>query len=99
MAKVDADAIPFHLKRFISYAEKWGEQDIDDRERLVENATLEELQDLASLWGFCIGPISEWLGEPHVRAAAPTDEYVAFTCLILATDSARRHLKRLGKEL
>jgi hypothetical protein len=96
MVKLDANAIPSDLKPFIPYAEKWGEQDTGVRARLVETASLEELQDLASTWEFCVGPISDWLAEPEVSAEPTTDEYIAFTCLILAVSRARSRLERLG---
>ena len=97
MAKVNVEKIPPELRAYIPYAEKWGQQDIDVRERLVENATIEELHDLTSIWEICIGPISRWLQEPQARAKSTIDEYVAFTCLILAVSSARKRLDRLSK--
>lgn len=97
MPKVDVDKIPPELRTFIPYVEKWGQQDINVRERLVENATIEEMHDLASIWEICIGPISRWLQEPQARAKSTIDEYVAFTCLILAVDSARDRLERLNE--
>jgi hypothetical protein len=98
MAKVDAEKIPSELRQFIPYAEKWGDTDIDIREHLVENATVGELQKLGSIWESCIGPISDWLAEPEVRAKPTTDEYLAFTCLILAVSSARYRLDNLNEE-
>ena len=97
MAKIDAEKVPLELKPFISYAEKWGEQDIDVREYLVENASIEEIHELEALWEFCVGVISNWLEEPQVRADPTTDEYIAFTCFILAVSSAKYRLKYLDK--
>jgi hypothetical protein len=97
MAKVNAKKIPAELQPFIPYAEKYGETDIDVRERLVENAAIEELHQLAATWEVCIGPISDWLAQPEVRAKPTSDEYLAFTCLILAVDAARWRLENPGK--
>ena len=98
MAKINAEKIPPELRPFIPYAEKYGEPDIDIREHLVEAASVDELHELAEIWNFCIGSISDWLAQPEVRAEPTTNEYLAFTCLILAVSSARFRLDHLGKQ-
>ena len=98
MARINTEKVPFELRPYVAYAEKWGEQDTGARNQLVKNASIEELHDLASIWEICIGPISNWLAEPEIRAKPTTDEYVAFTCLILAVSSARKRLEHLDRE-
>ncbi|MEO8612547.1 MAG: hypothetical protein ABI690_31915 [Chloroflexota bacterium] len=97
MAKINAEKIPPEIRPFIPYAEKYGDEDVGIRKGLVETATVEELHELAAIWEFCIGLISDWLAKPEARAESTTDEYIAFTCLILAVDRARHRLDDLLK--
>jgi hypothetical protein len=93
MPKINTRKISPALLPYVPYAEKWGHQSPDTRAEMVDNASIEELHELASLWDACIGVISDWLAEPEVSAKAPFTEYIAFTCLILVVDRARYRLE------
>jgi len=78
-------------------AEKWGIGDDFEREAVISNASKAELEALAH----CIDEISDadlygWLSGPDSFNENPSPEYLAFTCLTMAIDSAKLKLRRLG---
>jgi len=76
-------------------AEKWGIGDDFDREEAVRCSSIKELEDLVH----AIDSIDDkdlygWLGGLESFNAKPSREYVAFTCLTMAIDSAKLRLKK-----
>jgi hypothetical protein len=89
--------VPDEIVPLIPYAEKWGIGDDYERERKISNATDAELVDLVR----CFAAIDRnaffaWLEGPESYDVKPTDEYVAFTCLTMAVESAKIEAKDRG---
>jgi hypothetical protein len=99
MIKLDKANVPQALHSVIPIAEKWGINDDYDREEKLAQASVAELQALIS----SIDDISDedlygWLEGPESSSSTPSKEYVSFTCLTMAIDSAKTKLKRRIKE-
>jgi len=95
---LSAEKVPSKLESILSYAERWGIQDDIDRETAIEEATQEELADVAS----CLdstddGILVEWLTGLESRKLPLTKEYVAITCLTMAVQSAKAEMKRRNR--
>ncbi len=87
--------VPAAVSALVPLAEKWGISDDVEREEKVHAATDEELRQLvASLEAIDSDALFEWLAGPESYDASPTDEYVAFTALTMAIESAKLILKR-----
>jgi hypothetical protein len=87
--------VPAGLRTLIPLAEKWGISDDFDREIALRNASAEELMELVkSLKNIYVAELSDWLSGPEATNEKISDEYVAFTCLTMAIDSAKLKLKK-----
>lgn len=91
---LDPKKVPSAVVALIPFAELWGIGDDYEREAAVKRASQEQLHGLAH----CLDDIDqkalfEWLAGPESYDPNPTDEYVAFTCLTMAVDSAKQKLK------
>ena len=92
--RLDANKIPKALIPVLPMAEKWGIGDDFEREEFVKRATRNDLEQLVH----CIDQIDEqslygWLGGSESFNPKPTAEYLAFTCLTMAIDSAKIKLR------
>ena len=95
MVRLEKTRIPPALHSLIRVAETWGINDDMLREQKLAFATDEELRGLVS----SIEDISDedlfgWLEGPESYSETPSDEYVSFTCLTMAIDSAKNKLRR-----
>ena len=90
----DRSHVPSPLHSLIPLLDEWAVTDDLDRSQKVEDATIEQLQDLVirvdaadqdTLYG--------WLSGPESRDPVPSAEYTAFTCLTMAADEARVTLR------
>lgn len=86
--------LPHEVAELIPLAEKWGIGDDYEREEAVKNASPEQLLELAR----CLDRVEQkklfdWLAGPESRDPNPSPEYVAFTCLTMAIDSAKLKLR------
>jgi hypothetical protein len=95
MPKLDPEKMPAALLPLLPMAERWGVGDDGDRERMVHEASDDDLTQLIH----CIDGITDqelfgWLAGPESYNPKPSDEYVAITCLTMARDSARTVLAR-----
>lgn len=77
-------------------AEKWGIGDDCERELAVSKASFEELESLIH----CIDEVRDddlygWLSGPDSHSPEPSEEYLAFTTLTMAIDSAKLKLRKL----
>ena len=95
---LSAEKVPNELASILSYAERWGIQDDIDRETAIEEATQEELADIAS----CLdstdnGALVAWLTGLESRRSPLTKEYLAITCLTMAVQSAKAELKKRNR--
>src|SRR5262245_57060229 len=97
--KLDPNRVPRQLAHLVPMAEKWGDDDDGDREQAVKSASRSELEALVH----CIDEVSDdyllgWLAGPESFNDNPSPEYVAFTCLSMAIDSAKLKLEKLQEE-
>ncbi len=95
--KLDPSKVPAICVHLIPLAERWGIGDDFDREMNVGSATPEELQALVdAVMELPDDGMFDWLAGPESHSEKPTPEYLAFTCLTMAYDSARVKLKKMG---
>jgi hypothetical protein len=95
--KLDPTKAPESCVHLIPLAERWGIGNDVEREDLVWSANPEELQVLVdAIRGLPDDGMFDWLAGPESYSTTPTDEYLAFTCMTMAYDSARVRLERLG---
>jgi len=95
MAKLNIKNVPVELHQLIAIAEEWGINDDYDRAEKVSLATEEELRTLiSSIENVADEDLYGWLEGPDSFSEAPSEEYVAFTCLTMAIDSAKIKLKK-----
>ncbi len=93
--KLDPTRIPEGCSHLVPLAERWGLGDDFEREEKLASAERADLQELVKAIQDLPGDtLFDWLAGPESRSVTPTPEYVAFTCLTMAYDSARSKLKR-----
>ena len=88
VSQLDALRVPEQLRCWIPLAERWGIGDDLIREDCVNGATPAELQQLLA-WSPDDAVLEAWLTGSESHSPRPSDEYLAFTCLGMAYDSAR----------
>jgi hypothetical protein len=86
--QLNRDNVPPPCLLLLPYAEFWGVADDWKREGLVSAAPLEVRQNLKSAVAEFDEPLDDWLAGPDADAAQLSAEYVAFTALRMAADSA-----------
>jgi hypothetical protein len=96
MPKLDINKFPHALISLLPMAEKWGIGDDYEREAVVKNAAVKDLESLIH----CIDNISDadfydWLSGPESFNPKPSNEYLALTALTMAIDSAKLKLKSI----
>ncbi len=92
---LDASKIPRSCVPLLELAELWGIGDDFERESAVSKAPREALQQLIdAIQQMPDDELFEWLAGPESHSTTPSPEYLAFTCLTMAYDSARLKLKR-----
>jgi hypothetical protein len=88
--------VPAALVPLLPMAEKWGIGDDFDRENALRNASRQELEGLVhSIDVVSDDDLFGWLSGPESYSPHPSAEYVAFTCLTMAIDSAKTKLKKM----
>jgi hypothetical protein len=85
---LNASRVPEQLRCWIPLAERWGIGDDLIREDCVDKATPDELQQLLA-WSPDDAVLEAWLTGSESHSPKPSAEYLAFTCLGMAYDSAR----------
>jgi len=92
--KLDPTKVPASCAHLASLAERWGIGDDFDRDQAVAEASGADLTQLIhAIQALPDDEMYEWLAGPESYASQPTVEYVAFTCLTMAYDSAKLKLK------
>jgi hypothetical protein len=99
MPELDPQKMPKALLTLLPMAERWGIGDDYDRERMVHEASTDELSQLIH----CIDDINDedlfgWLGGPESYNPKPSEEYLAITHLTMARDSARVTLAKRNQQ-
>ena len=87
--RLEASSVPPQFRSWVRLAELWGIGDDLIREDCVEKATASELRELLEFGDVYNAVLSDWLAGAEVSSAIPSKEYVAFSCLGMAWDSAR----------
>lgn len=78
--------IPDELRILIPYAEFWGLSDDWARESLVEKSPADVQKNLKSVVKRYEEMWEPWLAGPEAGNPSPTEEYVAFSALVMAAD-------------
>jgi hypothetical protein len=86
--RLDASRVPEQLRRWLPLAERWGIADDLIREYCIAQATEQELDELLA-WNPDDATLEDWLAGPEADSKHVSEEYVAFTCLVMAYDSAK----------
>ena len=98
MLELDHSKIPRALVPLVPVAAKWGMGDDYERESSIQRASPEELNRLVhSIDGIRDDDLFGWLGREESFNSNPTEEYVAFTNLTMAIDSAKLELKKRNR--
>lgn len=85
--KLNEQIVPLPLRPLIPLAEFWGIPDDIVRVELIENAGESGVKELRQLLRPFIKVLEAWLCEKRKMATwSDTDEYVAFSCLVDASD-------------
>jgi hypothetical protein len=96
MARLTPENVPGKLIGLIPTAEKWGIGDDFEREQAIGAASVEEVDALVhSIDGIADEDFYGWLSGPESFNPTPSLEYVAFSNLAMAIDSARSKMRRL----
>lgn len=95
MLKLKPDNLPPALVSLIPIAEKWGSNDDFARNKMVKEATPEELSELIhSIDSISDDDLYGWLSGPESYNPNPSIEYLAVTCLTMAIDMAKLRERR-----
>jgi hypothetical protein len=81
--------VPQDLRLLIPYAEFWGIPDDGYRIELVLQAPPEIFREFREVVSKHEAILLKWLAGPEADADMPTDEYVAFSAMLLAYDYPR----------
>ena len=95
---LNPDNVPPVLRTAIPFAEKWGIGDDYERENLIAEASPTEWRKIvASLDDVDNSVLAQWLLQKS-KEQPLSKEFLAFTNLTMAVDSARLKLKRSTKD-
>ena len=86
---MNLEKVPSNLHHLLALAEKWGISDDSEREIQIDNSSIQELENLTSLSEEDDNAINKWLTGEEMNKDIPSDEYVAFSCLIMSILYAR----------
>jgi hypothetical protein len=86
---LDPEKLPPVAVPLITMAERWGIGDDCDRDDAVYAASADELEALARCLDGIDASFGAWLAGSEAESARPSAEYLAMTCLTMASDLAR----------
>ncbi len=92
---IKTDNVPPKFQFLIPLATRWGISDAVERDVLIEKASRSELTELVSVMDEYDEVLDEWLANSDIQMGEITFEYVAFSCMRLAGDTARMKLQKL----
>jgi len=78
--------VPANLTNLIPYAEIWGISDDYERENLIEETPVIIKQNIKSIISQLEDELDEWLAGPEASLEKPSDAYIAFSALRMASD-------------
>ena len=94
--ELDPARVPACARPLLGAARRWGISDDGYRSSAVENASQDELRSLVhsidDMSKADFDALNTWLVGPEAESVNPTDEYIAITCLTMATDEARSRI-------
>lgn len=94
---MDLAKIPADLHKLLPMVEKWGLADDGERDSKIYQTPVGELKELVnSLKDEDDIILDEWLCDDDA-SKNPTEEYVAYTCYLMAYQYARQILKDKNK--
>lgn len=93
---MNTSIIPAELHYLIEMVKKWGLPDDGYRDELLFNATKVELEEIIkSLPDDKLEGLNHWLvGFAEDQTISMTNEYVNFTCYLMAYDMARLRIEK-----
>src|SRR5581483_2270719 len=97
--KLDRACVPKPLWSMIPLTERWGEPDDGLRESVVRQATITDLKELVNSVAAAPEEFDAWLVGEVSYSKTPSDEYVAFSALMLAYEFAKLLLARRANDL
>lgn len=86
---LDVLRLPAVVRPWAALAEKYGIRDDGYREEVVAGLDAAERGELVRFLDESPDELWDWLGGPASFDASPTPEYLAFSCLVLAAESAK----------
>lgn len=85
-AEFESDDVPENLRHLIPYASFWGLSDDWEREQLAEKAPDHLKKSLQKLIADNDDALDRWLAGEEASIPDPSDAYVAFSALRMASD-------------
>ncbi len=89
IVRLRQDKVPEELWPLIPYAEFWGISDDGDRIELILSAPATAWKDFLATVAGHQSALSEWLAGPESYSETPTEEYIAFSSMWMASDWPR----------
>jgi len=84
--KLNVADVPSDVLPLLPYAEFWGIADDLDRENLVLGAPPDVRANLKAVVRKFNNELMKWLAGEESYAETPTDEYVAYSAMVMAAD-------------
>ena len=80
--------VPPELHQLIPLAELWGLSDDCDREQAVEQASPDQIAELKAAVDRFADSLDRWLAGSEANGVDFSDDYIAFSAMIMAADFA-----------
>lgn len=88
LAKFNLEDVPSELRRIAHYANFWGLSDDSERMALIDSAPKAVLENLKSVVSSIDDELDVWLAGDEAALANPSDAYVAYSAMRMASDMA-----------
>lgn len=88
VASLDDTTIPASLRTYMPLASFWGLPEDGAIADLVSAATPEDIDELLSAIRKAPSDLETWLSGPE-SSSAPSNEYIVFSCMVVAYEFAR----------
>jgi hypothetical protein len=93
LAELRPEVVPSTVSSLLPLARKWGISDDGYRSEAIDKADADTLAAIVTaIDATDSAALEHWLTGPEADAA-PSDEYVAMTCLLMARDEAMLRLE------
>lgn len=87
--QLDPGKVPASVHKLIPLAQIWGIGDDLIRDDLIKKAPVQALKELKRAVGIYTEALEDWLTGPEADAETFSDEYIAFSCMMIAADSVQ----------